>query len=177
MEDTLFEVEFDQTDEYYKETVRFSILTNPAVIAAVAILALCICAAAVIAVCHAVLGDVKLAVSGGVMTCIMICLTAFALIFIFKKNVSRFINRRKELYGDGKLTCRVSFTENKVKFKNEANSAENVTAISAVARVYDKPGCVIIKTRAKLIQLLPKSGFTKGTPDGLVLFLRSKGAK
>ena len=177
MEDTLFDVEFDQTDEYYKDTVRFAMQANPAFIAAVAILALCICATAVIAVCHAVLGDVKLAVSGGVMTCIMICLTAFALIFIFKKNVSRFINRRKELYGDGKLTCRVSFTENKVKFKNEANSAENVIDISAVARVYDKPEYVIIKTRAKLVQLLPKSGFVKGTPDSLVLFLRAKGAK
>ena len=177
MEDALFECRFEQDDEYIKDNINYFQFRAPSRIALFVTYAVIILVYVFMAVRKTTEGTGRAGTMFWIIAAVLTAFLTFTIVFGYKRAFKISRKRKAELYGDSTPVLEVFVTEDKMCFLNTANEAKNTIAISSIVKVIEYKSLIIVKTGARQVVGLSKKGFTKGTPEGLVDFLHSKGVK
>ena len=176
MEEKLFEYQNEENEDYLIECRRFAYFRMPSSVVRIAIL----CAIVILFIVRSVILTLLEAPSRIVSWIVTAALAVFYVIyFIYRYKRSVILTRRRidELTGGVPNVENSYVTDTHIYVHESATNAEITLEISSLARVYETDTLIIVKTGSKLVIFFSKSGFTKGTPEDFVAFLKSKGVK
>lgn len=176
MEDTLFECRYEYNDDLDKECQKFYHFRMPARIVGFVICFLFVGALAGFSIYFTVY-DAPEKTFYWILT---IALAAFYLFLIFngyRRALYTNRKRRVELYGSSSAVCEYFVTDKELKFNNLANHQEITVSLYTIVKMYETKNLIILKSSGNLLHIFTKSGFTKGTPDEFVKFMRSRYCK
>ena len=87
----------------------------------------------------------------------------------------RLLERRERETFNGKApTVHVEIFDDFIRLKTVS---ETETPISSLRQAFRMKTLIVIRTKANLLFVFPVSGFTQGTPEGLLRFLAERGVK
>ncbi len=95
---------------------------------------------------------------------------------LYDQTVKMLLKRDKELYGDNPVEIRCEVTEESIK--NYSSSGDiNELSYSNIKYVAQTKNYILVASKASLIYILKKDGFTYGTATEFIKFLSSKNIK
>lgn len=107
---------------------------------------------------------------------ILIGLYAF-LVFFSYYNFTVLTHKRKNELGGGKdEVVTVQVAENYIKFSSSIGTKSEIE-FSSFRRMDETKNYIILNSKAKQLYIIDKRNLTKGTKEGLIAFLKSKGIK
>ncbi|MBR6915720.1 MAG: YcxB family protein [Clostridia bacterium] len=176
MEDKLFEFRYEQDDAFLKDYLKYAYFRMPARRMILALYVLC----SALMVGVAVYITVKVPASAWifwVLAAFFIVVLAWMNIFRYFQSVKVSQNRKKELYGDSPIVCEGWVTDTELYISNTGNNSENTLSVSSFKKVRETKTLIVTVTAARLMSVIPKNAFTKGTAEEFVKFLHDKGVK
>ena len=176
MEEKLFEFRYEQDDAFLKDYLKFAYFGMPARRVILAFYVICSAVLAGVAVYI----TVKVPASAWmfwVLAVFFIAVYAWIIIFRYFQSFKVSQNRKKELYGDSRIFCEGWVTDTEMYIANTGNNSENTFPVSSFKKVRETKTLIITVTSARLMSVIPKDGFTKGTAEEFVKFLHDKGVK
>jgi len=108
---------------------------------------------------------------------IFILVPVFFLTLLFQENIQiRTQDRRdKEMFGDEPVVLHHVFTDDKLIFTSKGS--ETQLDYSNIKKVYKSKNLILIHTKANLVYMLAKDGFTVGTANELIRYFKAKRIK
>ena len=167
--ETLFENEFARDEGTAKEIYRYWYFKKPLLVVVYIYLG--------IYALSCILGfiiDFQSAKESMPIFVMVIFFLSFMLIS-YRSQVKAMIQRDKEISGGEPLCCKISVTEQQMTL----STLENRTPISIdnLKSAFVTNNYIVVVTKARLMFILKKDGFTLGDCDGFIAFLREKGIK
>lgn len=93
----------------------------------------------------------------------------------YRRTLKLILNRDLEVNGGKPVEVLVTVTETGISGQTQVDAPEIL--YSSMKKVRQTRNLIIIYTKSRLALLVPKYGFTKGTAEELLQFLRAKGLK
>ena len=167
MNEPLFALRYTRTAEHIREAYRFLFFKRPRSVAVlclnVLLIALCLTEAILFRDWFfLVLGAIALALPG-------------KRIWNYFRTLRTIAQRQQELITDGPRETDLQIYDDRLSIRDDSGSAE--TALENVGRIYRTAHLILVETRGKLMYLLPRDAFVKGTPEDCVRFFAGKGIK
>ncbi len=94
-----------------------------------------------------------------------------------KKNVRIFLERDKEGNRGHIISVQNFVTENAIVVKSSLNEARTEYEMSRIEKVYRSKHYIYLLTKAQVVIVFDINGFSKGTPEELIEWMRQKGIK
>ena len=168
-----FEYEFVETEEYNKELLRYLFLTRKhqkILFIAVGVLMLVMTG---ITIYFAAIGsEIKTGFLG-----LGLCLIYYAVcVILYFLSVSTLKKRVKEMFGGRYPTDIAYFTDEEMHYYTPGRP-EIVVELTNVKAVEETKNLILLRTKARVLHAFHKDGFTKGTAEELIAFLKEKGVK
>lgn len=96
-------------------------------------------------------------------------------VFYYFRQINAVEKRDAEVYGK-EISVEVSVTEEYIQ-NTASTGAVNKLEYGKVKRVYQTKNFILFHSKANLLYIFSKDGFTKGTKEEFIEFIKSKGIK
>ena len=174
MEENLFEYRHDFDEEYAKKVIKYKLFKTPGRVIILIIEVLIVLWLLSMAIHFTILGAGESVVKLWIPAVGYLVFLVVYTVFGYKRALSLTRRQLSELYGDRTVTMEVSVTESDIFWTDNASNSENSVAIDSVVKITESGELIILKTRARITITLSRVGFTKGTPEEFVAFMRAK---
>ncbi len=99
----------------------------------------------------------------------------FLQLISYSSSVRTQLKRDEEMFGDKPALIEYSVTGDKIIYR--CKNSETELNFSQIKKVYRTRNLITLHSKANLAYVMAKDGFSIGTADGFVSFLREKGVK
>ena len=96
-------------------------------------------------------------------------------IFSYYRSIKMFVMRGQEVSTET-ITLQTEVTDDFIRC-TASTGAVNTLEYNNIKKVAQTPNYILLITKAKMMLVFQKDGFTKGTKEDLLVFLRTKGFK
>ena len=95
-------------------------------------------------------------------------------VLVYYASVNLFMKRSRELTKSGVMQMKMAAYSDRMEFFNGSGEPVEL-GYDEVKSVFCTKNLIAVRSRASLVYMIQKSGFTLGTADGFLDFLREKG--
>ncbi len=168
-----FKNEYDRTRELVHEFYRYAYLLRRSRVVLAIVSFLVSIGCMWLCVIDAVSNDTASAATYLVLS-LLLAACPFLAYLLYRMQAKRLLRRDAEISGGGYYHADYLLYDDRIVL---ASSSEKSIAYESVTRVILSPNLILLLTRARQCVILDKDGFTLGTQEACISFLKSKGLR
>ena len=108
-----------------------------------------------------------------IWVCVVFCMEAF----VYFRNIKLMIQRDSEQCKGKKPIVRTTVYESELRLENISSGGVSEFEFCSIKKGISTKNLIALITKAKLVMIFSKNGFTKGTAEEFISFLKAKGIK